>query len=104
MKKIEIEILGFFFYLFALYLFFHYPQEYSTYDDSYIMYSLKFIMLVVALPVLYIYQLAYYFNFEYLLPFFNQPNTQFEAKLFYNTINILIIIFYILEVISRFFY
>lgn len=102
MKKLVIEVLGFLFYLYSLYMFFHYPQEYSIYNDSFFIYHLKLIMLVLALPVLYIYQLAYHFNFEDYLPF-NQSNTQFQVKLFYYTTNFLIIIFLILEVINRFF-
>lgn len=103
MKKLTVEMLGFIFYLLALYLFFHYPQEYSTYNDSYLIYPLKFIMLVVALPVLYIYQLAYHFSFEHYLPFFNNSTTQFEAKLFYYIINILLTILFVFEVIDRVF-
>ncbi len=102
MEKIGKEILRFSFYLFALFLFFHYPQEYSIYNDSFWIYHLKFIMLVISLPVLYIYQLAYYFNFEDYLPF-NQSNTQFQVKLFYYTTNILITIFFILEFADKIF-
>lgn len=111
-KKLGLEISGFAFYLYELYNFFHNPQAISIGGSAEI-YYLKFIMLLVALPLLYLFRIAYFFEWGEALSYFlssvfkfENSNTFFQVKLFYYAIWALLSILLAFEVIgyvSKFF-
>jgi len=63
-NKLLIEILGFFFYLYELYVFLYYPQYYSIQDWSFAIYSFRFALVLIVLPLLYLYRVAAFFGLE----------------------------------------
>jgi hypothetical protein len=110
-KKIILEISGFVFYLYELHSFFYNPQ--IIYDGSAEVYFLKLIFLLLALPLLYLFRIAYFFDWgDALSSFlsgvfkFEDSNTFFQVKLFYFAIyGILsvLLFFEFIEYISKFF-
>lgn len=97
MKKIILEIPGFIFYLYEVYNFFTVPKIVSIYDGSSEIFFLRLIILLLALPLLYLFRLAYYFDWGGVLSSalsgifkFDSKNTFFQVKLFYYAIYILL--------------
>ncbi len=106
-KKLGLEISGFGFYLYELYIFFHHPQVVSIYDGSMEIYLIRFIMLLLALPLLYLFRIAYFFDWGDTLSYFlsgvfkfENANTFFQVKLFYYAIYTLLSILLFLEAID----
>ena len=95
-KKFALEISCFIFYLYELYSFFHYPQEISLYDGSFEIFHLRLIMLLLALPLLYIYRVAYFFDLERVL--FKEENAFMHLKLFYYAIYIILFSLLLLKI------
>lgn len=92
-----LEVVGFGFYLYELYSFFHRSPIFSISDGSIEIYYLRFLMLAVALPLLYIFRIAYFFDFGDALSFglstifkFGNSNVYFQVKLFQYSIYILL--------------
>lgn len=95
-NKLFLELAGFIFYLYELYKFFHYSESFST-NGSVEIYFLRLVMLFLALPLLYLFRVAYFFDcgdalclFLSGLFKFENENTFFQVKLFYNAIYILL--------------
>lgn len=98
-KKIILEISGFIFYLYELYKFYTVPQRFSIYDFSSEILYLKFIMLLFALPLLYIFRLADFFDWGDVLDKDNNSN-YLQVKMFYYAINIILFIFLFFEAVE----
>jgi hypothetical protein len=61
-KRLALELAGFAFYLYELYIFFHSPITGFIYDGSPEIFVLRMILLLVAFPVLYIFRFSYLFG------------------------------------------
>lgn len=112
-KKLGLEVSGFIFYLFELYLFFH-SFEYAIYSElTFYIYICRYVMLLYALPVLYLFRIAYYFDLGDALSQmlsniykFDNVNTFLQVKIFYYAIYVILSIllfFQALDFVSGFF-
>jgi hypothetical protein len=106
-KKFCFEILGLAFYFYELYNFFLNPPPVFLSDGSFEIYFLREIILLAALPLLYLFRLAYYFDWGEALSYFfsslfkvDNSNIFFQIKLFYNATYILLSLLLFLRVIS----
>lgn len=98
-SKIIIEISAFAFYIYEIYAFVSGPPE-----NSVAIAMLKFIMLFLALPLLYIFRIAEFFDWGGALSFFisgvfktDPQNNFFQVKLFYYATYALLTILLIFE-------
>ncbi|OGZ27720.1 MAG: hypothetical protein A2365_03700 [Candidatus Nealsonbacteria bacterium RIFOXYB1_FULL_40_15] len=89
-RELFFEIVGFCFYLFELRSFLTSPQEVSLMDSTIFIYSLKSILLLIALPLLYIFRIAYFLGLEEAISYafsiafkFKNENTYLQVKIFY---------------------
>jgi hypothetical protein len=105
-ENLVFEIVGFGFYLFELYNFFHQPYLLSINGGIIEIYYLRFILLVLVLPLLYIFRLAYFFDWGDVLAYalscifkFNNQNVFFQVKLFQKLIYMLLSILLFFRII-----
>lgn len=108
-KNIVIEISGF---LFFLYEFWHFSQTefiYAT-DGSMEIYFVRFVLLYIALPVLYLFQIATFLGIEesvaHILSVifkFENSHTYTQIKMFYHVTIFLLLILVILKGVEGFF-
>ena len=106
-KKITFEIFGFSFYLFEIYRFFHLgPIVFQT-EGEFLVHYIKILLLFLALPLLYVYRIAYFFGWEDVFSYFlstsfkvDTRNNYFQIKLFYNTVYILYSILLFFELLG----
>lgn len=106
-NKIWLEFSGFIFYLYELYNFFYHPPIVSMYDGTLEIFYLKSVLLLLALPLLYLFRIAYFFDWEETLSHFlsmafnfENKNAFFQVKLFYYAINTILSILLFIEFIG----
>jgi hypothetical protein len=109
LKKLGVEIAGFIFYLFELYIFLH-PSKYGYVIDSeltYYIYLCRFVFLLFALPLFYLFRIAYYFDLEDALTHFlsviydfDNKNGFLQVKVFYYGIYVILSILLLLQAVD----
>lgn len=102
--SILLEIFGFGYYLFEFYSFFHNQQMVSLNDSSFVIFQLRLIMLIIALPLLYLFRVASFFDWDGALSNTISKMTKSEnqniflqVKLFYHATYFLLFIILILR-------
>lgn len=103
-KKLGLEISGFVFYLYETYRLFTVPEKIIE------IFYLKLIFLLLALPLLYIFRIADFFDWGDTLSYFissvfkvEHKNIFFQVKLFYHAIYTLLFILLLLETLNYFY-
>lgn len=94
-----LDIAGFLFYLFEVYIFFHEPTTVLYTEGDFFIYFFKIIILFLALPSLYIFRIFSFFGLEDAFSYFitsilksNNANNEFQIKLFYRTTYLLLLV------------
>jgi hypothetical protein len=108
LDRIGMEIAGFCFYLWSFYHFFHSPHTIGFDDTSYAIATLQFLMLVIALPLLYIFRIADFFEWgEGLADFISSAigsddaaTEYFQVKLFQRFIYAILLVLILIDTVE----
>ena len=92
------ELVGFLYYIYELYVFLISPTQISVIDSSVILFSLRFTMLLFALPLLYLFRMGYYFDWASI-----NDNDFVQVKMFYYSVYVVLTLLLIFRAVDTFF-
>lgn len=107
-SRLLLEIAGFAFYLYEVYSEWFYGEDVFITDDYFLLHYLKIFTLFIVLPLLYLFRIAYYFDWEESLSDFLSNVFKFEnvhvhlqVKLVYYAIQIAVLGLVFFEIFER---